>query len=379
MRNWTDNKLQKAQIPTGKTKLSLADPNTPNLYFEVRRKSRSFVFRMRRNGNTVSHTIGHFPDISLSQARQEVRRLRKVDFSAIAKDHVPPSQTLGEFVETHFVDYLRQQQKMWAVNLAQYRIHIEPTFGTMRLDAIDKIAAHKWINGLIRKRLAHSTINKIVSIFGQIIGLAESLGIEGAPARKSLLLKTLKEKPTHTVYLKPHEAMRLIAAVQTSGNPDLPDIVALLLFTGARKREVLDMEWEHVDLPNSMWTVPQSKNGKPRYVQLSQNAHDLLGHRKNIRENGQCFVFPNPSTGKPYRCFYNAWDLARKKAGLPRLRVHDLRHSFASALVNTGIPLYDVQHLLGHASIKTTQRYAHLSQERLQASVKKIDDIYGKK
>jgi site-specific recombinase XerD len=62
---------------------------------------------------------------------------------------------------------------------------------------------------------------------------------------------------------------------------------------------------------------------------------------------------------------------------LPHLRIHDLRHSFASALVNEGVPLFDVQELLGHSSIKTTQRYAHLSKERLQASARRIDDVYG--
>jgi len=76
-------------------------------------------------------------------------------------------------------------------------------------------------------------------------------------------------------------------------------------------------------------------------------------------------VFPNPDTKKPYKHIFYAWDVVRKRAGLEDLRIHDLRHSFASFLVNGGRSLYEVQKLLGHTQIKTTQRYAHLSHDSL--------------
>ncbi len=81
------------------------------------------------------------------------------------------------------------------------------------------------------------------------------------------------------------------------------------------------------------------------------------------------YIFANPKTKKPYVSIFTAWDKARKSAGLTNLRIHDLRHSFASFLVNAGRSLYEVQQLLGHADIKTTSRYAHLSNERLQEAV----------
>ena len=83
-------------------------------------------------------------------------------------------------------------------------------------------------------------------------------------------------------------------------------------------------------------------------------------------------IFANPKTGLPYVTFYYSWDAARKRAGLPNLRVHDLRHSFASFLVNAGRSLYEVQELLGHADIRTTSRYAHLSRERLFDAVESV-------
>jgi site-specific recombinase XerD len=83
---------------------------------------------------------------------------------------------------------------------------------------------------------------------------------------------------------------------------------------------------------------------------------------------GSAYAFANPKTGKPYKHIFTAWDTARKKAGLSDLRIHDLRHSFASALINSGRSLYEVQKILGHTQVKTTQRYSHLSQESLVAA-----------
>ena len=96
-------------------------------------------------------------------------------------------------------------------------------------------------------------------------------------------------------------------------------------------------------------------------------------HRK-FKESCE-YIFPNPHTLKPFSSFFFSWDAARKRAGIPELRVHDLRHSFASFLVNAGRSLYEVQELLGHADIKTTSRYAHLSRERLNAAVECVPRI----
>jgi len=86
-------------------------------------------------------------------------------------------------------------------------------------------------------------------------------------------------------------------------------------------------------------------------------------------------IFANPKTGEPFVSFFYSWNNVRIRAGLPEFRVHDLRHSFASHLVNAGRSLYEVQELLGHADIKTTSRYAHLSRERLVAAVEVVPFI----
>ncbi|MCX7074152.1 MAG: site-specific integrase [Methylococcales bacterium] len=108
------------------------------------------------------------------------------------------------------------------------------------------------------------------------------------------------------------------------------------------------------------WRIPMSKSGKARYVPLSDDV--LLILSRLLRFDGCTYVVPNPKTQQPYNNMFCSWNTARKAAGMPELRMHDLRHSFASFLVNAGRSLYEVQNILGHSQLNTTQRYAHLSQ-----------------
>ncbi|WP_273146035.1 site-specific integrase [Ferrovum myxofaciens] len=108
--------------------------------------------------------------------------------------------------------------------------------------------------------------------------------------------------------------------------------------------------------------MPVTKTGRPRHVPLSEGVLQLLD---SIPHDECPWVFANPKTHKPFVSIFTGWNSARKRAGLAEVRIHDLRHSFASFLVNAGRSLYEVQKILGHTQIKTTQRYAHLSQDTL--------------
>jgi integrase len=143
----------------------------------------------------------------------------------------------------------------------------------------------------------------------------------------------------------------------------LRHIVPMLILTGARKREVLDAKWEDFDVNRRIWRIPMSKSGKARHVPLSDGALHILS--TTPRDVTSAWAFANPDTGKPYVSIFYAWNTARQSVGLADVRVHDLRHSHASFLVNAGRTLYEVQHILGHTQVKTTQRYAHLSHDTL--------------
>jgi site-specific recombinase XerD len=93
------------------------------------------------------------------------------------------------------------------------------------------------------------------------------------------------------------------------------------------------------------------------------------------RFEGCPYLLPNPKTLKPFNTIYFSWNLARTRAGLADLRMHDLRHSFASFLINANRSLYEIQSILGHTQISTTQRYAHLSQKTLVEAANAVNDV----
>ena len=110
-----------------------------------------------------------------------------------------------------------------------------------------------------------------------------------------------------------------------------------------------------------------SKSGKSRHVPLSKAAVDILDQLP--RFDGCPYILPSPLSMKPFSQIHKAWNNARIAAGLPDVRMHDLRHSMASNMVNSGRSIYEVAKVLGHSQLKTTQRYAHLSQETLLEAV----------
>ena len=130
---------------------------------------------------------------------------------------------------------------------------------------------------------------------------------------------------------------------------------------------------EYVDWQRKTLLVPCSKSGRPRLVQLNSAALDLL--RSLPREPGNLFIFPSPVTGRPSASLHFPWTRIRKRAGLIGFRLHDLRHSFASFLVNKGVSIYIVQGLLGHANVRATQRYAHLANETLSDAAELIPAV----
>ena len=130
---------------------------------------------------------------------------------------------------------------------------------------------------------------------------------------------------------------------------------------------LLDAEWQHFDLERRSWRIPTSKTGKARHVPLSAAMLSVLSQVP--RWNDCSYVVPNPKTKEPYVSIFCSWNTARKQAGLPEVRLHDLRHSHASNIISTGNSIYLVAKVLGHTQLKTTQLYSHRSNETLLAAV----------
>jgi integrase len=239
--------------------------------------------------------------------------------------------------------------------------HLSPKWGTSKLTEITEQDIRDFQSRLLAAGYKPGSVNRLMALVKYIFSLAEKWEvIDKSPARN---VSKLADNERKERFLTKEETERLLEALKQCNSEVLPDLVEFLILTGARKSEATQARWKDIDLEKGMWTVPMSKSGKPRYIPLSKRALDILARRKT---NGSEYVFPSPVTDGPIKYMHHAWDRVRSLAGLPDVRIHDLRHNFASLLVNHGRSLYEVQKLLGHADISTTQRYAHLSPDTLK-------------
>ena len=174
-------------------------------------------------------------------------------------------------------------------------------------------------------------------------------------------------------FLSADEIGRLFAAMAADPNQIAVAALKLALLTGARREEVLQARWEHVDLEAGQWWLPKTKNGRGRYIALSSEAKALLSDQSS--RGTSPWVFPGRFGDKPLNNPRKTFCRVLAAAGVNHLRIHDLRHSFASLAVNAGATLYEVQDLLGHSSAQMTQRYAHLADSGRKRVVGKVGAV----
>ena len=357
------------KCPANQGKIDYFDANCKGLLLEVRKSGgKSWYLRYTNfRGKQHQFRIAQADDLSLDQARKRANVLRgQIALGldpAIEKSIHRTVPTFADFVDQHYLPFIKGYKRSWKTDECLLRHHLLPILGKCHLDEVSKTDIVSIHHGRRAAGAALGSANRLLILLRYIYNLAIRWEIPGVTANPAKDVALFENPNKMERYLTPGEAQRLYAAVRQSDNRMLQFIIPMLILTGARKREVLDAQWQDFDLLSRQWRIPVTKAGKPRYVPLSDGVLQLLAA---LPHDEDCaWVFPNPKTRRPYVSFFCSWDTARGKAGLADVRIHDLRHSFASFLVNAGRSLYEVQKILGHTQVKTTQRYAHLSQETL--------------
>jgi integrase len=359
--------LKTLSCPPAARKVVYRDTCCRGLQLEVRASGGRtwYLTSSSPRGKRQQLRLGDAAVLSLSQARSLASRLRAQQLlgqEEAAADAAAP--TLQAFVQQQFLPYLQLHKPSWKGDEALLRLHLLPLLGGLRLDQLQRSDVDAVLQRQLSKGLKANSANKAAVLLRYLINCAMEWGvtpIRRNPVGKGCLLNTENQRQR---LLNPEEAKRLLEAVDTSRNRDLGAIVRLLLLTGARKRELLDARWDAIDWAQQLWRIPKTKSGKVRYVPLSEAALELLRPRR--QHCSEELIFTNPRTGRAFPSLYSEWHQARLQAGLHDLRLHDLRHSFASFLINGGRTLYEVQQLLGHSNGAMTQRYAHLSHDTLR-------------
>ncbi|MEG2139315.1 MAG: site-specific integrase [Bilophila sp.] len=336
--------------------------------------SGTFLFRYRsREGKQCRIRIGKLYEMTLREAQTKAFLLRDcLDAGGDPKlkqhllDTVP---TLQQFAAEYYMPYAKSRKRSWSTDEALLRVHLLPRFGDTKIDRIVRSEVSS-MHIESRKQYAAGTCNRILILFRYMLNCAIRWEMLPAGSNPCVGVELFPDNGARERYLTQQEARLLLNELDANPNTQVAQIIKLLLYTGARKREILDARWEHVDFARRLLTVPLSKSGKPRHIPLSDVAMQLLRDLPHLE--GVPWVFVNPKTGKPPVSFFHAWDSIRAKVGLSGVRLHDLRHSFASFLVNAGCSLYEVQALLGHHDPKVTMRYAHLAPGALIAAANTV-------
>lgn len=366
--------------PPHKAKETYFDTTITGFIVEARPNgSKTYALRYKNEyGRQQQFKIANAADVTFNEARKVAAQVK----ARVAVGQNPVEErkanrripTLAELSE-RYLAFIRTAKKSHDIDERYLRLHLLPRFGRLHLDQLRQEEIVEWLNGKAREGYAQATVNRWQVILSYMMRLAKQWKVPDAETNP---LEGVRQKDANNRkerYLSPAETQRLKRAVEDSPNPMLKYIVALLLLTGCRKRELLDAKWEEVNLDRKVWRIPTSKSGKPRHCPLSDEAIAVLNAVPRFKD---CpYIVPNPKTLKPFTAFFNSWDSARRAARLPDVRVHDLRHSAASNLVNAGQSLYVVAKVLGHAQTRTTERYAHLDSGVLLNAVNAASQVTG--
>ena len=286
-----------------------------------------------------------------------------------AKDAGP---TVAEVAQRYLDDYVAVRVKpgtaLWIRSTLNR--HIVPAFGKVpmrRLERKQVVALHQ------RLCDTPTRANQVVRTLSQMFRLADGWGLvpEGINPCRGI---TGYPQRNRERFLTDRELDRLgevLAEAESGRCASAPAIAALrlLLLTGCRKNEILSLRWEHVALDAGELRLPDTKTGA-RTIALPAAAVKLL---KDLpRTGGNLWVLPGRMPGKHLTDMDKSWHRIRERAGLRDVRIHDLRHSYASRALALGESLPMIGRLLGHRRIETTARYAHLAQESVQASAERI-------
>jgi integrase len=244
------------------------------------------------------------------------------------------------------------------------------------LNAIQSEDIARWRDQMLSQGYAPATANRYMASLRAIMNRAHSEwnALKVVPQFHLLPLDNNRCR-----YLSLQEEISI-----TEKSPShLKNLIVFLVDTGARLSEALDLTWDHVDLSNTSHTsitLTKTKNGQPRRIPLTSRSTTLLMRLRTDNSGGNQSVFlyhpPGGRTPVPFKSPFTAWKTALRNAGVDQsLRIHDLRHTFASRLVSKGVPIFDVSKLLGHKSITMTMRYAHLSPHAFNDAIIKLDDF----
>jgi integrase len=353
------------------------DDDVKGLGLRVTRKlAKSWVLVYRAAGTQRCLTIGtHRDPWRAAAARKEALRLKLlVDQGRDPMGERHLSRTaprVNDLIERWSEEHAKKRRastrREYEGLIAQW---IKPELGTRRVADVTREDIDR-LHRRITKRGTPYRANRVLAMLSKLFSLAIEWRMTEVHPCKGI--ERNPEEPRDT-YLDHDQLERLLAALEDHPNKVAANAIRLLVLTGARSGEVFQARWQQFDPPDfTTWTKPSAhtKQKKVHRVPLSPEAGELL--KQMFAATSSVFVFPGLRTVR------HDWAAICKAASLDGVRVHDLRHSYASFLASSGLSLPIIGALLGHTSPTTTARYAHLLDAPLREATAKVGEIVAEK
>lgn len=329
------------------------------------------------------------PDANLSKLRATAIQMR----DRVKAGH-RPSATSGLSMQELWEKYLAQFEVRWrastvADSKGAWKRHIAPTFAMRTPESITRSEVIAWHHAISvgdpkqKRKPAPGRANRVLATLKHLLNYATH-DLEIMSRNPAIRVKMNEQRPRET-YLSEQQLRELWRVLEEFEDQRAADAVRLAVLTGQRRREVLGACFSEFDLDRAIWSVPAERDKAKRGKSIMLPVQALEVVRSRLRARSQ-FDKDDPRRQSPFLFtetgdaplvdLKKPWAKIRKAFKMPTLRFHDLRHSFASMLINRGVPLFHVGQALGHTQSTTTQRYAHVANDVLRRAALEVGNVF---
>lgn len=357
---------------------------------------RSYFVQYRNcHGRSKRLTIGLHGRLTAEEARREARlilaEVEKGGDPAEARQTYRNAPTMTDLCDRYLAEHAREHKKASSVAADERNVrnHILPVLGSLKVASVTRADVDRLKRAVKEGKTARreslgprrtldvrggpGAANRVLALLSKMMNLAEKWGVRPDGSNPCRHIDKFRENRRER-FLSANEMARLaeVLAEAERTATELPSAITairLLILTGCRRMEILTLRWEHVDFDGARLRLPDSKTGA-KVVHLNAPALAVLAAGDRDEDNPWVVRGVKPDTHLVG--LQNSWERIRAKAGLDDVRLHDLRHSFASVAVAMGEGLPMIGKLLGHTQTQTTARYAHLAADPVRAANERI-------
>lgn len=373
--NFTKANLETLPSPaSGRTEYQ--DAKTPGLKIRVSSNNvKTFcVLKRVKGGSPLRTTLGRFPEMTIEQARRQaaavLSEIAEGGNPAEVKRALKSELTFSELFNSYLERYARVHKKTADEDEQRYNQYLATPLGKKKISSItkDEIAKlHEKITSAGHPTVANRVLALLSTVFNR--------GIEWSILSNNPCEKIRRNKEvSRDRFLQSEELQRFFTALNAESNSTMRDFFWLSLLTGARRANMLSMEWAEISLSEGVWRIPDTKNGTPQNIPLPKQAIDTLKTRRKLIDKKERFVFPG--TGETGHLVEpkKGWKRVLTDAGISNLRIHDLRRTMGSWQAKTGSSLSIIGKSLNHKSVQTTAIYARLDLDPVRDSMNTAAD-----